>query len=85
MREPGLRGSGPALGGGPVWLRVASVRAQARDGAPDEHVHELGVEPVTAIYSRNEAGSAGRTVEVTSMTVEVAPDEIRNWQAAKAQ
>ena len=35
--------------------------------------------------SRNEAGSAGRTVEVTSMAVEVTPDEIRNWQAAKAQ
>jgi hypothetical protein len=23
MHEPGLRGSGPAHGGGPVWLRVA--------------------------------------------------------------
>jgi len=41
--------------------------------------------PVTAIYSRNEAGSAGRAVEVTSMTVEAAPDEIMNWQAVKAQ
>jgi hypothetical protein len=26
----------------------------------------------------------GRAVEVTSMTVEATPDEIRNWQAAKA-
>jgi hypothetical protein len=39
-----VRGSRPALGGGPLWLRVASFLAQARDGTADDRIHELGID-----------------------------------------